>query len=199
MVSIMPSLLDAEPTDAIPVHHDPELLLGESANMLGTYLYFVNTSLTATHAGTPEFSLPDGMRLYNLVTLQECEEPSLSLHPGEGTLFVVAAPKHFATLAGEIRGRRETREAELAELERAIRREAGFSDGVPSPEWEACGRQLTAVARNFGQINAYLTDPVRALRCGSGVSGPVELHRELKDLSRSYFTLPRAVAARYGH
>ena len=189
MVPILPSLLDAEPTEALSVDHDPQLLLGESANQLGTYLYFVNTSLTATYAGTPAVALAEGMRLYNLGTLQECEEPSLSLPPGEGMLFVVAAPENFATLAGEIRLRRETRDAELAELERAVRREAGFSDGVASPEWEACGRHLAAVAWNFGQLNTYLTDPVRAARCGGGVPGAAELHGHLKDLSRRYFTL----------
>ncbi len=192
VVPVMPSFLDAEPSDAIAVQADARLLVGQSANAMGTLLIPVNKSLTEAYNGTLELSLPAGTGLFDLVTL----EPSagvLALPPGGGAVLAVAAPEQFRQLTAEITGRRQQQQSELAELRCRELAAAGFS-GVASPEWLRIEQQLREIQADFGAIHRQLIVPEVIVRADGGAEF-APLHDRLKELSRRYFAFRADLAA----
>lgn len=194
IVPIMPSIMDADPSEDVSVDYDSEqLLLGQSANELGTYLYFVNKSLEAEYIGNPVITLPEGCGLYNLVTLEEQFEP-LVLAPGDGTIYAVCTPDNFAILAGEIIGRHDAKAAHLDSLRAKELAAAGFADGNASEEWLAAEEELAGIRSEFGVIHQMLAPANVATKAYNAPE--LEPHKiRLCVLSRQYFAMKRDLAA----
>ncbi len=190
IVPILPSFLDAEPVNELPISAAPALLVGQLRNDFGTMVVFVNRSTSADYRGVPMLKLPEGKRLYRLESLEQATAPKLHLRPGEGELYLVATPEQFRVIATEIKARREAVAADLAALRRAELDAAGFS-GEASSEWLAAEKELVGIRQAFGELYAYLTKPDLVFRVEIDPTFKPLLEK-LKQLSRSYFTLRRA-------
>ena len=193
IVPIMPSIMDADPSESVPVEYNQDtLLLGQSGNALGTYLYFVNKSLEKSYYGNITVDLPDGCALYNLITLTE-DIGGVALEPGDGIIFAVCTPENFEILRSEILGRREARQAHLDELRAKELAAAGFPDGNASAEWLEAEAALAQIQAEFGVIHQMLAPANVITRVYNAPD--LEPHKvRLCVLSRQYFAMKRDLA-----
>lgn len=193
IVPIMPSIMDAEPSESVPVEYDREaLLLGQSENELGTYLYFVNKSLEKAYYGNITVDFPDGCGLYDLVALDVCVG-GLALEPGDGAVFAVCTPENFEILKSEIVGRREARSDLLASIRAKELARAGFTDGEASAEWLEAEKALEQIKAEFGVIHQMLAPAEVIARVYNAPE--LEPHKvRLCVLSRQYFAMKRELA-----
>ena len=193
IVPVMPSIMDADPSESVPVEYNQDaLLLGQSENELGTYLYFVNKSLEKACYGNITVDLPEGCGLYDLIAL-EPNAGVIALEPGDGIIFAVCTPENFEILASEISGRREARQAHLDELRAKELAAAGFPDGNASAEWLEAEAALAQIQAEFGAIHQMLAPAKVIARVYNAPE--LEPHKvRLCVLSRQYFAMKRDLA-----
>jgi len=194
IVPVMPSIMDAEPSESIKVDYDNEaLLLGQSENALGMYLYFVNKSLEKAYEGCPAVNLPEGCGLYDLVALERKDDCSIELIPGDGIVLAICTPENFAILKSEITGRREEKKALLESIRVKELARAGFSDGIASAEWLEAEKALEQIRREFGAIHQMLAPANVIARAYNAPE--LEPHKvRLCVLSRQFFAMKRNLA-----
>jgi hypothetical protein len=193
IVPIMPSIMDAEPSETIPVSYDKDmLLLGQSANKLGTYLYFVNKSLKKAYRGRPNVKLPESYGLFNLVTLERTTE-SFELAPGDGVIIAVCTPEKFAVLKSEIVDRRKEKQMQISKLRTDELKRAGFVDGIASEKWLAAEKALEQVRSEFGVIHQMLV-PAAVITRVYNATELEPLKVRMCDLSRKYFAMKHDLA-----
>lgn len=187
---IMPSFLNAKPTQNLQITTSGKLLIGELTNEMGTLIIPVNPNLSQIYNGKFEVALPDNQLLFDLQTLKVASG-ELTLKAGEGAILVMTTSEKFKQLEKEINTRRETIKQELAELRKDELKAAGFENEA-TPEYLNAEQILLTLRAEFGEIHKLLIAP-KVIIHADGKSEFQPLHQRLGELSKEYFAMRQQI------
>jgi len=129
LTPIMPSLLDAAPSQDVKISCQANLISGQFKNQLGTYLIFANQNLQKNVRAEINVTLTAGQTIYDLQTGLSLPGNIITaqLPPGGGAIYMAATPAAFKTIKNEIETRRTLQQYELTDVEIKVLQKAGFN------------------------------------------------------------------------